>query len=316
MADIVSRRALLRATLAAGPALVAARAFASEGDTTDGFKLGIITDEITQQLRTALDFISEYHLHWCELRDLWNRNILYLSDDDLKEAKKMIADQGLRVSDIASPLFKWALPQMAPEKKETDSFGAHFTDADSAHVMRRSFDIAHMLGAGKVRVFAFTRVEDPSRAFPFVRDRLAAAADQARKDGLILVLENEHTCNVGTGKELGQMIREVNLPALRGNWDAGNAFMLGEVVYPDGYRHVKGLFAHMHIKDVRKNAKTGKLEWAPVGGGLIDWKGQIAALRRDKYEGTMSLETHYRRPDHNALESTRESLKGLLAILG
>jgi len=52
-----------------------------------------------------------------------------------------------------------------------------------------------------------------------------------------------------------------------------------------------------------------------VGSGLIDWKGQIRALRRDGYDGTMSLETHYLRADHNKVESTRESLDGLLKLL-
>jgi sugar phosphate isomerase/epimerase len=67
---------------------------------------------------------------------------------------------------------------------------------------------------------------------------------------------------------------------------------------------------------VRTNAATGKKEWAPVGGGVIDWKGQFQALRSDKYAGTMSLETHYLRADRNKVESTRESLDGLLKILG
>ena len=71
----------------------------------------------------------------------------------------------------------------------------------------------------------------------------------------------------------------------------------------------------MHLKDVRKNAATGKKEWAPVGGGVIDWKGQFEALRNDRYDGTMSLETHYLRADRNKVESTRESLQGLLKIL-
>jgi len=52
-----------------------------------------------------------------------------------------------------------------------------------------------------------------------------------------------------------------------------------------------------------------------VGGGIIDWKGQIQALRKDGYEGTMSLETHYLRADGNKVESTRESLEGLLKLL-
>ena len=32
------------------------------------------------------------------------------------------------------------------------------------------------------------------------------------------------------------------------------------VPYPDGYTAVKGLFSHMHVKDVRRNTATGKKE--------------------------------------------------------
>jgi len=130
------------------------------------------------------------------------------------------------------------------------------------------------------------------------------------------VLENEHSCNVGSGRELGRILKDVNSPALRGNWDPGNAVMLGEVdAYPAGYAEVKGWIAHVHIKDVRTNAKTGKREWAPVGGGVIDWRDQLRDLRKDGYQGTLSLETHYRNAAGDKIESTHESLAGLLEAM-
>lgn len=165
-----------------------------------------------------------------------------------------------------------------------------------------------------MRIFSYWRVKEPEKAYPYVRDRLAKAAKVAGENDILLILENEHECNIGTGQELGRIIRDINSPHLRGNWDPGNAAMLHEVPYPNGYEHVKGLFAHMHIKDVRKGP-GGKLQWAPVGGGFIDWKGQFEALRRDNFEGDMALETHYRRPDGNKVESTRESLLGLFKVI-
>src|SRR5262249_24591643 len=131
----------------------------------------------------------------------------------------------------------------------------------------------------------------------------------------ILVLENEHACNVGTGKELGRVLKDVNSPNLRGVWDPGNAVMLGETPFPDGYNAVRGMFPHLHIKDARKSAKTGKIEWAAVGGGIVEWKGKFAALDKEKYDGMMSLETHYKRADGNKVERTRESLEGLLKVI-
>jgi len=306
----LTRRDLCRSAIAAGSV------FRLRAGQPNMFKLGIITDELTGKLEEALPFLTNYHLHWCELREMWNKNIMNLSKEELDRAKKLIDNAGLQVSDVGSPIFKWNLPQMpAKAGEKRDEFKASFVESDADRLLQQSFDLAHHFGARKVRIFSYWRVEQSEKAYPFVRDRLAQAAEVAAKHDVVLVLENEHTCNIGTGKELGHLIKDINSPALRGNWDPGNAAMLDEVPYPNGYEVVKGQFSHMHIKDVRKNAATGKKEWAPVGGGIIDWKGQIQALRKDGYDGTMSLETHYLRGDRNKVESTRESLEGLLKIM-
>jgi L-ribulose-5-phosphate 3-epimerase len=309
----MTRREILAGALAAGSVL---QSQAAKLTGTHGFKLGIITDELTNQLDEALAFLSDYGLHWCELREIWAHNILNAPQEDLDRAKKLLGQLKFQVSDIASPIFKWNLPQIpAKANEKRDEFKASFTEPDADPLLEKAFRIARHFGAQKVRIFSYWRVENPDQAYPYVRDRLAKAAQLAAKNDIILVLENEHSCNVGTGRELGRLLKEVNSPNLRGVWDPGNAVMLGEVPFPDGYNAVRGMFPHMHIKDVRKSSQTGKLEWAPVGGGVIDFKGQFQALHHDQYEGTMSLETHYRRADGNKVESTRESLEGLLKII-
>lgn len=311
----ISRRRLLQASMAALPGAAALSSFSSLSFGANPFKLGIITDEITQEFDKALDFIASYSLDYCELRELWGKNIMNLSQDDLKRAKDLIDKHHFHVSDIGSPIMKYNLPEQPAREEKRDTFHADFTEQDTERLLDQSFKLAEFFGTRKVRVFSYWRVENPEKVYSHVRDRLAKAADIAGKANIVLVLENEHECNVGTGKELGRVLKDINSPHLRGNWDPGNAVMLGEVPYPDGYRDVKGLFAHMHIKDAKKNPQTGKIEWAPVGGGMIDWKGQLEAVRKDGYDGTMSLETHYRRPDGNKVESTRESLTGLLKII-
>lgn len=305
-----TRRELLKTSLIAATA-----ATLTAADAPRPFKLGIITDEITQDLDEAVAFIEHYHLQYCELREIWKKNVMNLSQEELERAKKLLTAHNMHVSDIASPLFKWNLPEMPAKAEARDEFSAKFTDEDADKVMKESFKLARFFGTNKVRMFSYWRVEDPEKAYPMMRDRLAKAAKVAKANDIVLVLENEHACNVGTGKELGRLLKDINSPALRGNWDPGNAAMLDEVPYPNGYEAVKGLYSHVHVKDVRKNAKTGKKEWAPVGGGIIDWKGQMAAFHREGYDGTMSLETHYLRADKNKMESTRESLDGLLKIV-
>ncbi len=313
MGTRLTRRTFLGSALLAWPGIGLLRAAAPS--SAMGWKLGIITDEITENFEQALDFITHYSLGYCELRDLWKKNIMNLSQAELDRAKRLIEEHHLKVTDIGSPIFKYNLPQMPVHKEKRDTFRASFTEEDSEHLLHQSFKLAEFFGTEKVRIFSYWRVKEPAKAYPYVRDRLAKATRLAGENGIVLILENEHECNIGTGKELGRILKDVNSPHLRGNWDPGNAAMLQEVPYPNGYQHVRGLFPHMHIKDVKKDPKTGKLEWAPVGGGFIDWKGQFEALRRGRYEGDMSLETHYRRPDGNKLESTRESLLGLFKVI-
>jgi sugar phosphate isomerase/epimerase len=312
----VTRRKFIQSTLAALPALSAVPSAAAPDRKLPFSKLGIITDEISQELDRALGFISEYSLEYCELREMWDKNIMNLSREQLTQAKQLVEKHHLKVSDIASPLYKYNLPEMpARANEKRDTFRASFTDDDTEDLLRRSFEIARLFGTNKVRIFTYWRVDDPEKAYPYVRDRLAKGAELAGKEGMVLVLENEPSCNVGTGKELGRLLRDIDSPHLRGNWDPANAVTLGEVAYPDGYREVRGLFDHMHVKDVVKDPATGEYRWMPVGSGSIDYLSQFRALLEDGYNNTISLETHYRRPDGNALESTRESLEGWLKIL-
>ena len=274
--------------------------------------LGIITDELSQNLDEALAFISSYKLQWCELREVWGQNVIGLAQAGLDRAKHLLVQHNIRVSSVASPIFKWNLPSMPAKDGLGRDFATAYTENDAERLLERAFDIANFFGTHHVRIFSYWRVAAPEKAFSLVRDRLSEAAELAGKNGITLLLENEHACNIGTGAELGCLLREVNSPSLRGIWDPGNSFALGETPYPDGYEHVKGLFPHMHIKDARRN---GEFQWVPVGSGSIDYRGQFEALRWEDYDGTISLETHYRRPDGNKIESTRESLEGLLDVM-
>jgi sugar phosphate isomerase/epimerase len=313
----VTRRSFLSLSALLGSGLELMIPPVGQGKESFTSKLGIITDELTDDFEKALDFISSQSLAYCEVRQLWKRNVLKLSQEELERAKHLIEKHRLKVSEIASPIFKYHLPGMpSPRPNWSDTFkAADLTDEDTENLLQRVFKLAPFFGTSKVRVFSYWRVEEPEKAYPFVRERLAKAAALAARNKITLLLENEQDCNVGTAKELARILRDINSPYLRGMWDPCNAVRLGEVPYPDGYRQVRGLFPHMHVKDIRKDPATGELEYVPVGEGMIDFPGQFAALRDDGYDGTMSLETAYSRPDGNKMESTRESLEGLLKVL-
>ena len=165
-------------------------AAADLGKNSLPFKLGVITDEISEDFGQALDFISSYALGYCEVRELWQKNVVKLSQDELERAKQLVERHHLKVSEIASPIFKYHLPGMpSPRPNWSDTFKApDLTDNDTENLLERVFKLAPFFGTSKVRVFSYWRVEDPEKAYPYVRERLAKAAALAAQHNITLLL--------------------------------------------------------------------------------------------------------------------------------
>jgi L-ribulose-5-phosphate 3-epimerase len=91
------------------------------------------------------------------------------------------------------------------------------------------------------------------------------------------------------------LLRAVDHPAVGIIWDPANAFVAGEIPFPDGYRHIPASrIVHVHAKDC---TVTGHVPtFGPLGGMGVDWQGQLSALAQDGYRGTISLETHWNGP--------------------
>jgi sugar phosphate isomerase/epimerase len=250
-------------------------------------------------------------MHWIELRGMWNKNVLNLDSNQVAESRRILEKYNLRVTDIASPLFKVDWPG-APKSRfspKHDQFHADFTFEQQDEVLEKSLELAKTFGTDRVRCFDFWRLDDPKPHRKAMNDKLRDSAEKAAKKGIVLVLENEGSCNTATGVEAGEVLRAVQTPALMLNWDPGNAASLGEKAFPDGYAALpKDRIGHCHCKDVVR--KDQGYEWAAMGQGLINWVGQFKALKSDGYHHAVSLETHWRGAG-SAEESTIQSWAGM-----
>ena len=75
------------------------------------FQLAVINDEITQDFEKACQIVSvDFGLHWIELRSMWNKNVTELDSKQVDGARKILEEHQVRVTDIASPLFKTDWP--------------------------------------------------------------------------------------------------------------------------------------------------------------------------------------------------------------
>ena len=283
---------------------------------TSPFRIAVINDEITQDFGSACEVASrEFDMQWIELRGMWNKNVLNLDAGEIAEAQGILKKNKLRVTDIASPLFKVDWPG-APKSKfspKRDQFSADFTFEQQGEVLEHSIELAKTFGTDRVRCFDFWRLDNQVPYRAAINDKLQEAADKAGQKGVILVLENESSCNTATGAEGAKVLDAVRSPHLMLNWDPGNAAAHDEKPYPDGYNLLpKDRIGHCHCKDVVK--KVDGYDWAPMGQGIIDWVGQFEALKRDGYHSAVSLETHWRGAG-TSKASTEKSWAGMKAEL-
>jgi L-ribulose-5-phosphate 3-epimerase len=306
-----SRRDFLGGVLATG--VLAAMPKNMFAAVNSPFRVAVINDEIGDDFGHVVEIASqEFGLEWIELRGMWKKNILNLDDAQIAEARRLLDKAKLKVTDIASPVFKVDWPG-APRSKfapKRDTFNADFNFKQQDELLDKSFELARAFNTDRVRIFDFWRLEDVTPYRKDIDDKLHEAADKAAKKNIILILENEHECNTGTGAEAARTLDAVKSPNFMLNWDPGNATMLGETPYPDGYSKLpKDRIGHVHCKDSQRGP-DGKVKWAAMGRGMVDWVGQFRALKQQGYHYATSLETHWRGAG-TPEESTRQSMAGM-----
>jgi L-ribulose-5-phosphate 3-epimerase len=282
------------------------------------FRVAVINDEISQDFGRACEVAAnEFGMEWIELRGMWNKNILRLDANEIAEARRILERYKLRVTDIASPLFKvdWPGAPVSKFSPKRDQFNADFTFEQQPEVLERSIALAKAFQTDRVRLFDFWRLDDQAPYREAIDDKLQQATETAAKDRIILLLENEMACNTATAAESVKVLSAVKSKNFMLNWDPGNAAAAGETPFPDGYNLLpKERIGHCHCKDVTKQPGGKGTEWAAVGKGSINWRGQFAALNSQGYHFAVSLETHWRGAG-TPEESTRQSWAGMKEAL-
>jgi sugar phosphate isomerase/epimerase len=313
--SFLSRRGFMGGMAAAATAAASGRAWGFAGSKQ--FKVAVITDEISQDFDHACAVASkDFGMQWVELRGMWKKSLMGLSDAELADVEKTLAKYSLQVTDIASPLFKADWPG-APKSEfgPKNSAGSGDVLKEQVEVLEKSVALAKRFKTDKVRCFDFWRLEDVAPYRAAIDAKLAEAADQCGRQGIMLVLENEPACNTATGREAARTLGAVKSRWLALNWDPGNAVMRGEFdAYPVAWKMLPvQRIHHCHVKNAVKGP-DGKVVWSPTGTGVIDWTAQFRELAKAGYRDAVSLETHWH-GGANPEDSSRTSWTGMKKAL-
>ncbi|MCY4584498.1 MAG: sugar phosphate isomerase/epimerase [Bryobacterales bacterium] len=263
------------------------------------FPIAVITDEFTQDFERICRTAVEMGIPALELRTIWNKNIVDMNDEEIRQVEQLAQEFGLEVVSIASPVFKCTLPDGGDidHRFEQDAFHSAHTYDDQPRILKRSLELANIFEAPIVRVFSFWRTVEPEKITSRIIEALQGAVEKAAAAGVKIGLENEHACNIATASESAPILDAIQHPSFGLVWDPANCYIAGEVPYPDGYGSLAAnRILHVHAKDGVLPPRSDRMIWGDVGAGEVDWTGQLSAMGRDGYAGMVSLETHWGGP--------------------
>jgi sugar phosphate isomerase/epimerase len=279
---------------------------ASAGKPIDRTRLSAITDEIGKSPHEAIQFARQYRLRWVELREVpgsKGKHYASLTEPELQAAAREFADNGLKVSFLNAGLLKHTLPGTEPANPRHRQPDAQERFDRRMDDLRKAIHSAHVLGVDKVRVFAFSRVQDPAALMPRIADIIGEMGEVAAREKIHLLVENEVSCNVATCSELAELMRLLPSRSIGINWDPLNGTHFKENPMPDGYSKLP-----------RKRIGNVQIKGRSIlpGPQQLDWAAIFKALAGDNYKGQCGLETHIF--GELQVHYSHESMKALLAI--
>ena len=281
----------------------------------DHAHISAISDEIARSPEAAIDFAHQYGLKWLELRDMpgaKGRNYFLMEEADARAAAKQFSDNGVGISFLNTNLLKFGMPGTEPKRRNPEDATAREKRLarEQARFEQRESDLrtcirnAHIFGCKHLRVFAFSRVDQPESVFPRAAEVLNSFAKIAESEGVSLLIENETSCNVATCAELAAMLKLVPSKAFGCNWDVDNGHSMGETPFPDGY----ALLPKHRIHNVQIKGRS-ILDYPQK----LDWSTIFNALAKDGFKDCIGLETHIF--GEVQVQKSHESMAAILKIV-
>jgi sugar phosphate isomerase/epimerase len=233
------------------------------------------SDEIAPDFTEQCSVVRGLGLRFLELRSAWGTNVLDLDEDQLAKVEGLLAEHGLQVSSIGSPIGKIGVE---------DDFAPHLER------MRHAAEVARRLRAPYVRIFSFfiPQGADADSYRDEVLRRMTALAEVAADADLVLLHENEKEIYGDVPRRCLDIVTSVGSPHLRLAWDPANFVQVGVKPFTEGYADLRPHLEYVQIKD----ALFADSSVVVAGAGDGEVVDTVRALRDDGFDGFFSLEPH------------------------
>ncbi|MEY1556394.1 sugar phosphate isomerase/epimerase family protein [Yoonia sp. R2331] len=263
-------------------------------------KLGVICDGISRDLAHAVDVMDEFGLDYAELQFVGDTEVGDHSAQEVRAINQLLRDRGKPVSCLSRHVFAG----LTTVNVAGDADHTRHMDA-----LKRVIEMAHIVGSPLVRIMTNKKEQIlwghggaetwnvAHGAWDKTLPLIAPAVALARAEGVTLVVETGNGTMVNSNYTARKLIDDLDAKdVLNVLWDPANNCWCHETAFPDGYDAVKdGYLGHVHIKDVLVDTPRATLTVKKLGTGQLadQFAPMAAAMRRDGYDGVISLESVY-----------------------
>jgi len=235
-------------------------------------------DEISPELDEQMKVLAGENVKHIEFRGVWGKNVLDLTDAEVKDVGNRMDGEGFAVSSIGSPIGKIRVDE---------DFDAHLDRFKHAVELAKTFNTRY------IRLFSYYPPEggDIKAHRAEVMRRMGAKVKIAEENDVVCCHENEGRIYGEGPKECLELIGEFNSPHLRNVFDPANYVIAGYHPYDDCWGLLKDCTEYFHIKDATLEGH----EIVPAGEG----DGQIPEVLADAvkagFANFVTLEPHLAR---------------------
>lgn len=239
--------------------------------------LSAFADEVTDSFPEQIKYLASENIAFIEIRFVDKKNVMDLTRDELKDAKKIMADHGIKVSALGSPIGKVKIDE--PFAPHLDKF-------------KHAIELAEFFEAPFIRMFSYYPPDgkDIDDYRDQVIDRLTAKAELLEDSSVVMVHENETGIYGYSAQNCVDIVESVNSEKLRLVYDSAN-FVWGQKITDNitiCWPLMKPYVVHIHIKDWKLGADIGSIPGR--GDGQI--KELLAELTAMNYDGFVTMEPH------------------------
>ena len=235
--------------------------------TMQDWSLSAFADEIDADIHVQFRNLNDHGIRLLDLRSAFGKNVMALTDEELKELSTQAKLAGISVNCIGSPINKVTTKEGSSEEELSK--------------LKRAGEIAGMVGTNRIRIFS-PEGDDWSVIEPW----MAAQVEYAQKNGLNLLHENDGHYFGAYHENAKKLFSVFGCEHFRAAYDFANPIHIGFRAMDDFFPWILPYLETVHLKDFT----DGKV--VPVGQGDGQVRETLLFLKDQGWGGVLSIEPH------------------------